>query len=565
MDIFVELSIILVLATSLAGLMRLLKQPFIIGYVLTGLLIGPYFLEVPVSTGFLDAFSEIGIAILLFVVGLSLSPKEVKDFGKSILFVSIGQVSITFLSGFVLAKILNFELISAFYIAIALTFSSTIIVLKLLSDKRDLEKLYGRIAIGVLLFQDLIAALALVIVSTFSNGSNVVSEALFVLFKGGLLTGVVVLVCLFVLPRLSLFFAESQEFLFIFSLGWGFGLAALFRYLGLSVEIGALIAGVALSITPYSREISSRLKPLRDFFILIFFILLGFKISVGSIGEIAIPLIAFTLFVFVVKPIIIMSLTWWVGYNKKTSFLGGFTLAQISEFSLILVLLGASVGHINEKVLSVITLVGLITIAGSSYIIVYSEKVYPHLSGLLDFFESKKSYKEQDILSSYDVVLFGCNRVGYDFIEAFKSLGQSFLAVDFDPDIVTALRSSDINVRYGDAEDGEFIDDLNLKDSKMIISTIPDFEANMFLLDKTKGTARNLIVIVISYSIDEALRLYDAGADYVILPHFTGGRLIADWARKVGFDAEAFKIRKESHMPYLMQRKALGHIHPEEA
>lgn len=563
MDIFIELSIVLVIATVFAGLMRLLKQPLIIGYVLTGLLLGPYFLNVSISHELMDGFSEMGIAILLFVVGLHLSPKKVKGFGKSVFLVGLGQVIITFLSGFVLAKLLNFSLVPALYIAIALTFSSTIIVLKLLSDKKELEKLHGRISIGVLLFQDLIAAVALIIVSTSSNGSGIVSQTLFILLKGGLLTGLLVLVGLYVLPRLSSFFAGSQEFLFVFSLGWGFGLASLFNYLGLSIEIGALVAGVTLSITPYNHEISAKLKPLRDFFILTFFMLLGFRVSIGSVNEVIIPLVVFVTFVFVAKPIIIMSLTWWMGYNKRTSFLSGSTLAQISEFSLILILLGASVGHVDERVLSVMTLVGIITIAGSSYIVTYSESVYPKVSKFLGFFESKKPSEELDILANYEVVLFGCNRVGYDFVEAFKHLGQGFLAVDFDPDIVHALRNSGINVRYGDAEDGEFISDLNLDQSRMIISTIPDFDTNLFLLNTTKKAADHLIVIVISYSIDEALKLYNASADYVILPHFIGGRLIADWVSKAGFDAQAFEVRKDAHMPYLRRRKALGHIHPE--
>lgn len=564
MSIFVELSLILVLATVIAGIMRLFKQPLIMGYILTGFLIGPLALGFVESTETVQIFSEFGIAILLFIVGIHLSPNVAKEVGKVAILTGIGQILLTSFLGFSLAKLLGFGLAESLYIAAAVTFSSTIIVLKILSDKKDIEKLYAKIAIGILLVQDVAATLALVFAATFSTGEGALTNLLLLLIKGLLLTAIITLVALKMLPKLSSFFAKSQEFLFLFALGWGFGLASLFSYIGFSIEIGALIAGVALSISPYAPEISSRLKPLRDFFIIMFFVFLGAQMSFESLQNSIIPLLLLVGLVLLIKPFIIIALMGILGYNKKTSFFSGASLAQISEFSLILVLVGISSKHIDNDILSLVTILALITIAFSTYFLKYIEKTYPLVSKYLSIFERKKPKKEQDILASYEVVLFGCNRVGYDFLRLFKKLGQSFLVVDFDPDVISDLTKEGINSRYGDAEDADFIDDLNLKESKMVISTIPDFDANLFLVTKIKSESENTAVILISYSIDEALKLYEKGANYIILPHFTGGHFAAMIAAKHWLHIDRFKHERDKQIEYLKERKKLGHKHPDE-
>lgn len=562
MTIFVELSLILVLATAIAGLMRLLKQPLIMGYILTGFLIGPLALGFVESTETVQVFSEFGIAILLFIVGIHLSPHVVKEVGKVAILAGIGQIVITSLFGFILAKFLLFSNVESIYIALALTFSSTIIVLKIISDKKDIERLYAKIAIGILLVQDIAAVIALVLAATISNGESVLTTLLSLLIKGILLSFVLIIVALKILPKLSDFFAKSQEFLFLFALGWGFGLASFFAYVGFSIEIGALIAGVALSFSPYAAEISSRLKPLRDFFIIMFFVFLGAQMNFDSLQTYFMPVVLFIGLVLLIKPFIIIGLMGILGYNKKTSFFSGASLAQISEFSLILVLVGISSNHVDNTILSLVTMIALATIAFSTYFLKYIEKTYPLIAKYLTIFERKKPKKEYDILSSYEVVLFGCNRVGYDFLHLFKRLGQSFLVVDFDPEVIADLRKEGLNARYGDAEDADFIEDLNLKEAKMVISTIPDFDTNMFLTAKIGGEKAKTNLITISYNIDEALKLYENGADFVILPHFVGGHFAAMLAEKHWLHIDRFKHERKKQIEYLEKRKNLGHKHP---
>src|SRR3989344_4292964 len=263
-DIFVQISALIITALAVSFIMRLLKQPLIIGYIITGILVGPFFFNILGETETLTTFSEIGISFLLFIVGLHLSPKVIKEVGKISLITGIGQIVFTSLIGFLICIALGFNWIISIYLAIALTFSSTIIIMKLLSDKDALEKLYGKISIGFLLVQDFVAIIILIVVSSFSSGLSVGSLISSTLIKGILLVAFLALSGYYILPRLNNFFAKSQEFLFLFAIAWGMGLASLFFYAGFSIEVGALIAGIILSISPYSYEIGSKLRPLRD-------------------------------------------------------------------------------------------------------------------------------------------------------------------------------------------------------------------------------------------------------------------------------------------------------------
>jgi Kef-type K+ transport system membrane component KefB len=561
-DIFVEVALIIVAATLISALMRLLKQPLIIGYILTGLLISPY-LNTTSSIETITTFSQMGIALLLFIVGLSLSPRVIKEVGKVSLITGLGQVFFTLIIGFMINRWLGFNSITSFYIAIAITFSSTIIIMKLLSDKRDLETLYGKVSIGLLLVQDLIAIILLMIISSFSNKFNVLDVALGTIIKGVIAIGAMAIISIYLMPRVSKFFASSQEFLFLFSIGWGFGLAVLFNYLGLRIEMGALVAGITLSLSPYNYEISSKMKPLRDFFLIIFFILLGTQMTVGSVSQFIWPAIILSLFIMIGKPLIVMIIMGVLGHSKRNGFMTGLNMAQISEFSLILILMGITVGHVSKEILSLVTLIGLITIAGSTYFIIYSNKVYPHIAKYLSIFEKKKKLKEKKVCDEdCDAILFGYNRIGFDLLEALKKEGIKFVVVDYNPQTIMELRRKGINCKYGDADDPEFYSELNMKKVKITLSTIPDFETNLLIIDNVKKANRRAIVIVISHQLDEAERLYKKGATYVLMPHFLGGHYASVMINKYGLELKKFLEERKKHIDYLKKRKVMGHEHP---
>ncbi|MFO7710897.1 MAG: cation:proton antiporter [Candidatus Woesearchaeota archaeon] len=564
-EIFTELSVLLVITVIVTGAIRLLKQPAIIGYILSGIVAGPFVFNLIDSTDTLSTFSQIGIALLLFLVGLNLNPRIIKDVGKIALITGLGQVIFTTSIGYLIILSLGFEPITAIYMAIALAFSSTIVIMKLLSDKKDIESLYGRISIGFLIIQDFIAIIVLLVISSINSGVALASFAVETVLKGigGML--LLFIITMYVLPPLTKIIARSQEFLLLFSITWCFGIASAFHFLNFSMEAGALLAGVTLSLSPYHVEISSKLKPIRDFFLTLFFIMLGSQMVFTNILQSLPIILILSLFVLIGNPIIVMTLMGLFGYTKRNSFLAGLTVAQISEFSFIVVTLGASAGHVSPQILSLITAVGLITFAGSTYMIQYSHKIYPRISRYLSVFERsgrKKDEHKYHKEDSHDIILFGYNRIGFDILESLKKIKKKFLIIDYDPEIITKLSREGYDCRYGDANDSELLDELNLSKAKMIISTIPIIDTNLLIIKKVKEINKKAIISVVSHQIDEAVRLYDEGATYVIMPHFLGGKHFSTMIEQNKLSTNNFLKEKIAHLEHIQSRKKVGHDHP---
>ncbi len=557
-SIFIELSTIVILAVIISGGLRLLKQPLIIGYIITGIVVGPLFLDIVKSAELVSALSHFGIVFLLFIAGLSLNPRVLKSVGKVSLITGVGQVLFTTFVGFFIAKLLGFSDISSLYIAIALTFSSTIIIVKLLSDKGDLQLLYGRISVGFLIVQDVIAALILMLISSSTGGFDVMSlSAESIVIGLGLLSSIAVF-GIFGLPRVTRIVARSQELLLLLSIGWLLFLSVVFGYLGFSIEIGALLAGIMLSASPYHYEIKLKMNILRDFFILFFFVLLGSQMVFINLTESLVPILVFSAFILVGNPLIVMILMGMMKYTKRNSFLAGLTVAQISEFSLILVALGVKVGHVSNEILSVVTATGLITILGSTYMIMHANRIYPRISRFLDIFErSGKKVDEHKYHkgSKYDIILFGYDDVGLNLLKSIKRLGKKYLIVDYDPDKITRLAKEGCECRYGDANDIDILNELDFSRTGMVISTVPDAETNLMLTKKIRNMNKNAIIIIVSHHSEEALKLYESGATYVIMPYFLGGDQASTLIQKHGLDIGEFLKERAKHLNHLKARK----------
>lgn len=561
MTVFGEITILVVIAVLVSVIMHFLKQPLIIGHIFTGLLVGPMVFNLVKSEETLTVFSEIGIAFLLFIVGLNLTPKIIRQFGKVAVLTGVGQMLFTVGLGFSLALLLGFSPITAAYLGAALAMSSTIIILKLLSDKGDLEKLYGRISVGFLLVQDLIAVALLFLVPLLAIPKGTAGIALTVIKAAATLI-LLYIVAARILPKLNNFFARSQELLFLFSIAWGLGLASVFRVVGFSLETGALIAGVALSALPSHQEIHSRLKPLRDFFVVIFFILLGAKIVPFEIAAMMVPAVILSLFILVGNPLIMMTIMGFMGYRKKTGFQTGLVVAQISEFSLILIALGIKLGHIPSSILPLVTLVGLATIFGCTYLVIHSESLYRALAPALKIFERRPAREQAPAEHIYEFLLFGYNRIGYDFISVFKKAKASFLVVDYNPETIEYLDQIRAPNLYGDASDIEFLRLLDFKKAKIVVSTVPDLPTNLLILEEVKRHRSRAIVMAVSHNISDALRLYSKGIHYVIMPHFLGGKHASLLVQDLGFDAKSFQRLRQKHLRHLKHRLAAGHEHP---
>jgi Kef-type K+ transport system membrane component KefB len=559
MEIFSEITIVLLIATALSFVMRFLKQPLIVGYILAGIVVGPSVLNLIHAQDTVELFSKLGITILLFIVGLHMSPKVVKEIGSISLITGVGQVVFTSVIGFFIALYLGIDRLAALYVAIALTFSSTIIILKLLSDKGAVQMLYGKIAIGFLLVQDVIATIILIVVSSLNTESSL---PLALALGLTLLKGIALLIGLFaatkwVLPKIALSASANTELLFLFSLSWGLSMAVLFYLAGLSIEIGALVAGVALSALPYADEISSRLRPLRDFFIILFFIFLGSHMTLGSLGDIWFPALVLSLFVLIGNPVIVIVLMNLLGHHRKTGFMAGLTVAQISEFSLILAALGLQVGHITPEILTLVTLVGLITIAGSTYLILYSEPIYARVSSLLRYLELRNvSTTKSSRVANYEVFLFGFNRTSKELLHIFSDLDLRMAVVDFDPNAQDRLPSKKIGYFYGDAGSAEFLAELPLDRAKIIVSSIPDLSANKILLRQLHQSGSEASAVFFAQNKDEAMELYQAGASYVMVPHHLAGKHLSKLIARAGLDRDMFRRKQVMHEIELKTRTA---------
>jgi len=526
-----DLAIIIIIAAIFAYIARLLKQPLILAYIAAGLLAGSVLPDFVKDVPTIDFFSQIGIAFLLFIVGLNLGFSKLKELGKISMITGLGQVVFSTLIGYFIAIYLGFSSITSAYIGLALAFSSTIIVVKLLSDKNDLDSLYGRISIGFLLVQDFIAIISLILLSSQNSNNASVINVIFV----NLLKAVILFVWVYLMSRFflnSIFsrVARNQELLFIASLSWCFFLAIISILLGFSVEIGAFLAGIALANLPYHYEISSKVKPLRDFFLVLFFVAIGVQIDIWSLDNIIMPVVIFSLFVLISKPLMMLILMGAFGYTKRTGFLSGLAVDQISEFSLILIVLGNRLGHVSQEVVAIITLVGIITITISTYFINYGDKLYFVFSRFLNIFERKETIEKQfssHKKQEYMLILIGYGRTGSILMKDLDKYKDKMLIVDYNPDIIKKLAKKGYHVLYGDASDIDFLQELRKLNPKIVISMIRHVDDNLLVLRFFKNEIKSSTIVLKGYNPDEALDLYENGADYVMLPLIAGAELLS--------------------------------------
>ncbi len=556
-SIFIELSALLALCAVIGMIMRALRQPLLIGYILTGLIVGPSVLALFKSTEATQVMGSFGVALLLFIVGLGLNPKVIKEVGKVSLFAGMGQIVFTTSVGFVLVHALGYDTTTSIYVGLALAFSSTIIILKLLSDKKEQHKLYGKIAVGMLLVQDITACIALIAASASTSGNFNLNELIWLILKGSLLVCGTILFSQVIIKPLNRFLSRSQELLFLFALAWGFGIATIFYLSGFSVEIGALLAGVCMASMPYAQEVGSRLRPLRDFFIVVFFITLGASVNIRTLGNLFWQAIALSLFILVVKPLIVMIIMGALGYTKKTSFATGVVMGQISEFSLILLLLGVANNQINSQAVSLVTVMGIGTIALSSYFITYSDGIYKFIENYLPLFERKKVRKEQEKHKAYDAILFGFQRGGVEFVDVLEKVSKKYIVIDYDPESIDQMDRRHIPYIYGDATDFELLEEINFDGAKLVVSIITDFDTNVFLLKHLQQHNPNAVMVCHADKVEQAVELYGLGASFVVMPHFIGNEKVSAFIRKNGYKKSEFKRYRDKHLSYLQNHFGL--------
>ncbi|MBI4038154.1 cation:proton antiporter [Candidatus Daviesbacteria bacterium] len=565
-NIFIQLAIILGLASGVGyGVVRL-KLPLLIAYLLGGLLIASTTIFDPRASAVLHFLPEIGIAFVLFLVGMELDFREIKNLGKPILVAGTLQIIITTIAGSTLSRLLGFGGVESWYLGVGLAFSSTILVIKLLIDKKDLSALYGKLAVGILLLEDLLAVVLLMFLTVSTSvlglGLQQTLPLLTIFLKALFLFGLAVVLSRVILPQVFKAVAKQSELLFITALAWCFIYISFALALGFSAVIGAFLAGLTLASSPFHYQIQGKVKPLRDFFVTLFFVYLGTQVQFNELGKILPVTLIFTVYTLFIKPTIFMLLFGMFGFRKHTMFQTALTLTHISEFSLIIMLVGFELGVVSQSALTTVALSAVLSMIFASIMITHSKKLFKKLSRVIGFFE-RKDYQnvleekiKDDGLENHAVVIGG-HRVGGGIVKFLKRENIPHIVLDFNPNHVQNLLKENVRAIYGDMGDPEVLDALKLEDARIIISTASDLDDNLLLLEDLHSRHISVPVIVRTESVADAQILYQKGADWVIIPEIIAGDELAEKIKEHLNDRDFFKGRAKIEMEKL-EKKTLA-------
>jgi len=584
-DIFFNIGVMIIVAALFALVAKRIKQPRVPAYIIAGLVIGPV-LGLVSGIEIARQFSEIGIAFLLFIVGLELNLKKLKDIGLVATLGGTIQIVLLFFLGLLIGGWLKFGQIESIYLGLVVAFSSTMVVVKLLSDKSELDTLHGRIIIGFLLIEDFFAIIALSTLNTLNNFNlffllvAVAKAVLLVLISFGINK--------LLFRPLFEFSAKSQELLFLSALSSCFIFAFLFKYVGkiimwvihllgisvtsgfqamlepgFSIAIGAFVAGISLATLPYTFDIIGKVKSLRDFFLTIFFVSLGMELTLSSIRQYLVPLLILLALVIVIKPIITFTICSIFGYTKRTSFMAAGALPQISEFGMIIVAQGIyDLQHLDKGFFTLVVMLAMASIIYTTYIMKYEAAIYSWLARVFKFRSTARHLEFLPEEFNKEVLLIGYDRIGYSIFKTLKKLEKDFVIVDFNPDIIKKLIKQGVHCIYGDAADSEIQERVHLDRIKILISTIPDSATNKLLVKKAKEVNKTALVFVTAYTVEDALSLYELGADYVILPHFLGGQHVSLLLEDFNSDFSRLVLARVKHINELEERQEMGQRHP---
>lgn len=523
--VFNETAALLVLGAALGFVGQWLRQPLIVAFIVAGIVAGPDVLGVVSSAVHVQVLGELGVAVLLFLVGLKLDPGLLRTLGPVALVTGSAQVLLTALAGAGVALALGMPVRTAAIIGLALTFSSTIIVIKLLWDKGEVDSLHGRLALGLLIAQDLLVVVLMGLLAGLRGESQ---GGLWQALIGGLvLLATVLLFTRYLAQGLLARMARSPELLVTFAVAWAALLAGLADALGLGKELGGLLAGVSLASTPFREALASRLASVRDFLLLFFFVSLGASLDFGALQGSLWTAIGLSAFVLIGKPLIVLPILGLAGYGRRTAFMASLTLAQISEFSLILLALATQAGLADPATQALVTLVGLVSIGASTYLVTYSSAIYAFVEPLLArvIGDQARRHAPSEAPPPADVILFGLGRYGTAIAEGLRSRGLSVLGVDFDPEMVARWRARGLPAYYGDAADPDFGKSLPLAGAQWVVCAIPVHggslthdDPRVALVDALRNSGYRQQIAVAIQAQEDLPALRGRDIDLVLLP-----------------------------------------------
>ena len=569
-----SIGISILAATILAFLAHAAKQPLLLAYIAAGVIIGPQIgLGLVASEEDIQVIAEIGLIVLLFMIGLEIDMKKLRESGTSLILSGVSQFVLCVAMGLGFFILLGFSVggghYDLLYLAVCCGISSTTIVVKLLYGKFELDTLAGRLTLGILVFQDIWAIVILGIQPNLANPD--ILQILWSFAKCGLLVAVSLLLSEYLLPHLFKAVAKVPEIILVASLGWCFLVAGMANYLGLSLEMGALVAGVAISTFPYNLDVIAKIISIRDFFITLFFVALGMEIPnpLDNLGILAIAAAA-AVFLMASRFLSLYPLLYLLKNGHRVSLLTATNLSQISEFSLVIAAIGFATGHIGQDILSIIIFIFVITSIASTYMIQYSDNIQKVLSkglrgmGLKDI-ESATDEPESE--QHKEVALIGFFRVASSLMReildreeqggvAHAGGKDNLVVVDFNPEVHAKLRAHGVKAIYGDVAHMDTLHHAGIHDAKVAISTVPDNilvgTDNLKIIRQMRTICPHAKLIVTAENPEKALEMYAEGADHVLVSRLLAAQhLIPVIELFLHDDTEAIEQRKADHIELL--------------
>jgi len=566
-DLLSSVGISISVAAGLAFVGNWLRQPLLLAYLLAGVLIGPQIGFGLISDeASIETVSEIGLILLLFIIGLELDLNKLLAAGKPVLVTGILQFPLCVALGLAFFAPFGFRMsggdFGLLYLAVCLAISSTMIVVKLLYDKFELDTLPGRITLGVLIFQDIWAIVVLGIQPNLLDPQF--GKLLGSLVSGALLVAATLAISKTVLPRLFRSVAKLPELVLIGSLAWCFIVCAAANAAGLSREMGALIAGVAISTFPYNLDVVAKVISIRDFFVTLFFVALGMRIPMPTAELIGMALLA-SAFLVASRFLVIFPILRALRQGHRASLLPAINLAQMSEFAMVIAAIGLGYQHIDQKTVSLLIFVFAFTSVASTYMIGYSHPLQERLSGWLvragvkDLDEGAPAAPSQGAVPK-DVVLLGffteASALVHEYEMAHHPMLARLLVIDFNPDVHAELKRRGIACKYGDVASMQTLHHAEVHDAKLVVSTIPDTilkgTSNLRLLQQARRLCPHASVVVTANRAAAALELYDAGADFVLVPRLQSAAQMAKILEE-GL-AEGFERLRAEQIAHISQR-----------
>ena len=560
-DLLAAIAVSVVAAAALALVARTLRQPLILGYIAGGVVLGRHLgLGIVSDEASIEVISEIGLIFLLFIIGLEIDVPRVLQAGRTILVLGILQFPLCAgLTWYALSgPVAPFGgRLDGLYIAVALSLSSTLIVVKLIYDKLEIATLAGRLTLGVLIFQDLWAIAFMAVQPNLDRlGAGPLLGSL---GAGALLVATAALLSRSVLPTLFRAIATSYELVLITSIAWCFLVAGVAGWIGLSFEMGALLAGLVLAALPYGMEVVARLSGVRDFFVTLFFVTLGLKMPAPSRGTLWLAGVA-ALLVILTRFAVIFPLSALLRLDVRTATVVSINLAQVSEFSLVILGVGAAYGHVSAEVSAVVLYTLLVTAVLSTYSILHNHAVASALgravarTGLPQLMGRRRRPPPAPTARRQDIFLLGCSREGLAFLErlgrARSGMKGRILAIDFNPETLERLQADGVECVYGDVSHPETLRMAGIEHASVVVSSVPDSylrgTTNLMLFRVVRSLAPKARIIVTGDTLAEASALYAEGAHYVLIPPALAAEHLYDLLAEVSDSTLAAARRRQA-------------------